>query len=62
MSWAEWVPPLMRLASGRVRMVLRVVFVVAVVANVDAVVAAVQWLSEELTRARVDRLMESAAG
>lgn len=62
MSWVEWLSPLLSVTPERIRMVLRVAFVVAVVMNADAVAALMQWVGEELARARFENVVETVAG
>lgn len=59
MSWIEWVPSLLRAAPRRARDIVGVAFVAAVIFDPDAVVTFIRWLGEEMTRARVDELIES---
>jgi hypothetical protein len=59
MSWVEWVPPLLRAAPRRARDVVGVAFVAAVLLDVDSVARVIQWLGEEVARARVTELIES---
>lgn len=59
MSWVEGVPPLLRAAPRRARDVVGVAFVAAVLLDINSVVSVIQWLGEEVARARVTELIES---